>query len=102
MLTSIEFHFYINLNDSIGLPKLRVSLVDNDFQVSDTLDENVASLTLDPIEISPEQNERTSRNLNLNGEFGASTRQVLLRIDQHKRYGLALSEIRFCRAGEIS
>ena len=95
-LTSIQFHFYIHANESIGLPKLRVSLVNSNFEVSNTLEESFPSLTVDPITIPPELNERRMAELELGGD---STRQVLLRIDNNKRYGLALTEIKFCTEG---
>lgn len=98
VLTTVQFHFYANRNESVGLPKLRVSLVNDSFRVSDTLDPNAASLTVDPTIISPDTNERRSMELELRD---ASTQQVLLRVDEHKRYALALTEIKFCSAGKL-
>lgn len=95
-LIMVQFHYYIHRNESIGLPKLRVSMVGDDFQVSDTLDPSVTSLTVDPVSVPAELNERRVSSLPLSGD---STRQVLLRIDLNKRFGLALTEIQFCTEG---
>ncbi len=100
LLSTIQLHYYFDVTNEVALPKMRISLVEN-FQVSQTLSSSIRSLTIDPIDASPELNGRSNITARLAGEFSARTTQILLRIEDNKDYSLALSEIKFCENGEF-
>ena len=85
--------------EEVALPKIRISLVGSDFQLSDSLG-FIRSYTIDPIDATAETNGRFNTTATLTGEFSAMTTQVLLRIEDNKDFSLALSEVNFCMLGE--
>ena len=99
LLSTIELHYYIDVANEVALPKTRISLV-NDFRVSEMLDSSIRSLTIDPVDATPELNGRRISTARLVREFSAHTNQILLRVEDNTDYALALSEIRFCENGE--
>lgn len=100
LLSAIQLHFYVDSNNGIGLPKLRISLVNDTFQVADPLN-GISSATVDPITITPELNGVQNTTAILPDTLQFNTSQILLRIESNKRYELALTEIKFCSGRKL-
>lgn len=93
----LQLYFYTDKDNGIALPKTRLSLVNDSFQVSDTIDESTtSSFTIDAVIGGDGENRLTNVSRRLTGQFQRMTTQVLLRIEGDKVYALALSEIKFC------
>ena len=90
LVSRVQLHFYTDRDNGTALPKTRLSLVNETFTAADTLNDSIPSFTIDET-VGEDGLNNVSRNLT--EQF---TPQILLRIEEHKVYALALSEIKFC------
>ena len=92
-LTSIILYYYHSIN--YALPKVRFFPIGDDFQIWDQVPNDVLSTTIGPVG-SSQYMGKASIAVNLT----ASISKLLMLVEMHKSYGLALSEIEFCINGK--
>lgn len=90
-VSRVQLHYYTNQGSGIALPKSRLTLVNDTFTAADTLNDSIESFTIDEMTMGDEGLNIANRDL-----AGQFTTQILLRVEEHKVYALALSEIKFC------
>ena len=101
LLTTMTFYYYIDSVFEVSLPKIRTTLVPDNFQVTSEIG-SLRSLTVDTIEPTPELRGLNNKIVSLTGEFHGETTKFLIRIQDHKDYDFAFTEIIFCSNGMCS
>lgn len=99
LLDSIRVFYYVDSTHMIGRPKIRVVLMDETFEINDTITSGHPDRILD-IEFTGLTNGLKNESLVLqrNTDIGATTK-VVLDVQKHKLLNLAISEITFCTTG---
>ena len=101
LLRSMQLFYYVDSANQIGRPKIRVVLVNETFEINDTISYHHPGHLLD-IEFDGVPDGLKNHSL-LFEESKTSvpiTTKVVLEIQRNKIIKLALSEITFCTAGK--
>ena len=96
LLQFIHMYFYVDSRHGIGRPKTRVLLVDETFQINDVISETAPSQVLNIVSGGPDELRNQTLVLNTNAPI---TNRVLLEVKSSKTLSLAISELKFCAAG---